>query len=81
MMMVLIYWAKTKISWKKTNVLLNASEDVGLDSRSSLNAEKSNQTARQNHYIKAANEPIKNVALLKYLRTTVTDQNCTDDEI
>jgi hypothetical protein len=63
---------------KKTGTLIDPSKEVGLE----VNAEKTkltllsrHQNAGQNHDIKIANRCFKNVAQLKYLRKTVTNQN------
>jgi hypothetical protein len=69
---------------KNTEALLDAREQVGPQ----VNAEEMtymftsrHQTTGQNHYIKAANKPYENVAMLKYLGTRVTNQNRIHKEI
>jgi hypothetical protein len=39
------------------------------------------QNVGQNRYVKIANRSIENVSQLKYLRTTVTNQNLIQEEI
>jgi hypothetical protein len=68
---------------KNTEVLLDAGKEVGLE----VNSEKtkymlmSRKKAGQNHCIKMANRSFKGVAKFKYLGTTLTDQNCMQEEI
>jgi L-lysine 2,3-aminomutase len=71
---------------KNTETLIEFSKDVGLE----VNAEKTkykqillsyHQNACQNHDIKIANRPFENVAQLKYLGITVTNQNLIQEEI
>jgi hypothetical protein len=67
-----------------TKTLLEASRDNGLE----INEEKTNymimshhQNSGQNQYIRTANESFENVAIFKYLGTTLTNQNDINDEI
>jgi hypothetical protein len=68
---------------KNTEALLDASKEVGLK----VNPEKTkymlmSRTKRgQKHSIKIASRSFDDVAKFKYLRTTLTDQNCTHEEI
>jgi hypothetical protein len=69
---------------ENTETLLEASSDIGLE----INAEKTkymimsrHPNSGQNQNIRIANESLENVATLKYLRTTLTDQNDIHDEI
>jgi sorting nexin-29 len=70
---------------KKTQkLLLDASQDVGLE----VNPEKTkyllmscSQRIGQKYTIKIANRSFEDVAKFKYLRTTLTDQNCVQEEI
>jgi hypothetical protein len=69
---------------KNTKALLPASKEVGLE----VNAEKTKymlvsrcQKAGQRQSIKLANVSFKDVAKFKYLGTTLTDQNCIQEEI
>jgi hypothetical protein len=63
---------------KNTEALLDAGKEVGLE----MNSEKvkymlmSRKKAGQKHGIKKANSSFECVAKLKYLGTTLTDQNC-----
>jgi hypothetical protein len=65
-----------------TETLLDASKEVGLEA----NSEKtkymfmSRTKAGQTHSIKVANRYFEGVAKFKYLRTTLTDQNCMQEE-
>jgi hypothetical protein len=64
-------------------LLLDASREIGLK----VNPEKtkymlmSRQRVGQRHSIKIGNRLFEDVAKFKYLRTTLTDENCTDEEI
>jgi hypothetical protein len=69
---------------KNTEALLDTSKEVGLE----VNPEKTKYmlTSRckkpgQKHSIKIANRSFEDVAKFKYLGTTLTDQNCTNEEI
>jgi hypothetical protein len=68
---------------KDTEALLDASKEVGLE----VNSEKtrdmliSRKKAGQKHGIKMANRSFEGVAKFIYLGTTLTDQNCMQEEI
>jgi hypothetical protein len=69
---------------KNTETLIDASKEVGLE----VNVEKTkymllprDKNAGQNREIKIGNESFENVSQVKYLRTTVTDQNSIQEEI
>jgi hypothetical protein len=69
---------------KNTKALLDASEEVGLE----VNPEKTKyilvsryQKAGQRQSIKTMNRSFDSVAKFKYLRTTLTDQNCIHEDI
>jgi hypothetical protein len=67
---------------KNTEALLDASKEVGLE----VNPEKTkcmlmsrSQKIGQKYSIKIANRSFEEVAKLRYLGTTLTDQNCTHE--
>jgi hypothetical protein len=69
---------------KKTETLLDASKEAGLE----INPEKTKYMLMCNvvrrgkkHSIKIVNRFFEDVAKFKYLRTTLTDQNCMHEEI
>jgi hypothetical protein len=69
---------------KNTKALLDASKEVGLE----VNPEKTKyvlvsrcQKVGQRQSIKIGNRSFESVAKFKYLGTTLTDQNCIDEEI
>jgi hypothetical protein len=62
---------------KNTEALLDAGMEAGLE----VNSEMSRKKAGQKHDIKIANRSYESVAKFKYLGTTLTDQNCMQEEI
>jgi hypothetical protein len=68
---------------QNTEALLDAGKEVGLE----MNSEKtkyifmSRKTTGQNHSMKIVNMSFEGVTKLKYLRTTLTDQNFMQEEI
>jgi hypothetical protein len=69
---------------KNKEGLLDATKEVGLE----VNPEKTKymlmsccRTAGQKHSIKIANRSFQGVAKFKYLGTSLTDQNCMNEEI
>jgi hypothetical protein len=68
---------------KNTETLLDAGKEVGLE----VNLEKTKymlmscKKAGQKHGIKIVNRSFEGVAKFKYLGTTLTDQNCMQEEI
>jgi ribosomal protein S2 len=68
---------------KNIEAVLDAGKEVGLE----VNSEKtkymlmSHKKAGQKHGIKIANRSFEDVARFKYLGTTLTDQNCMQEEI
>jgi hypothetical protein len=70
--------------WKSAKALSDAIKEVGLE----VNPEKTKyvlvsrcQKAGQRQSIKTVNRFFEDVAKFKYLRTTLTDQNCIHEEI
>jgi hypothetical protein len=67
---------------RNTEAVLDASKEEGLE----INSEKnkcmliSRKKVGQKHSIKIANRSFEGVAKFKYLRTTLTDQNCMQEE-
>jgi hypothetical protein len=80
-----IYWVdNTDTTKKNTETLIDASKEVGLE----VNTEKTKymflsrrQNVGQNYDIKIENRSFENVAQLKYLGTTVTNENLIQEEI
>jgi ribosomal protein S2 len=68
---------------KNTEALLDAGKEVS----SEINSEKtkymlmSRKKTGQKHGIKIANRSVEGVAKFKYFGTTLTDQNCMQEEI
>jgi hypothetical protein len=69
---------------KNTETLIGVSKEVGLK----VNSEKTkymlmshHQNAGQNHNIRMADRSFENVVQIKYLGTTVTNQNLINEEI
>jgi hypothetical protein len=69
---------------RNTEVLLVATKEISLE----VNTEKSiyvfmsrHQSAGQNHNLMTANKSFDNVAKIKCFGMTLTDQNCTPEEI
>jgi hypothetical protein len=69
---------------KNTETLIDASKEVGLE----INVDKTkymllsrHQNIGQNWEMKIANRSFENVSQLKYLGTTVTNQNMIQEEI
>jgi hypothetical protein len=69
---------------KNTRTSIDASKEIDLE----VHTEKSkcmllarHQNAGQNHYIKIGNRCFENVAQVKYLGTTTTNQNLIQEEI
>jgi ribosomal protein S2 len=90
MLMTLIFWEKTIYTiyatiytiQKNTEAVLDTSKEVGLE----VNSEKtkymlmSSKKAGQKHSTKIANRSFEDVTKFKYFGTTLTDQNCMQEE-
>jgi hypothetical protein len=79
-----IFGEKVDTVQKNTEALLYASMEFGLE----VNSEKSKYVlmsccmkARQKHSVKIANRSFEGVAKFRYLETTLTNQNCMQEEI
>jgi hypothetical protein len=68
---------------KNTDALLDASKEVGLevDPEKTKYMLRSRKKAGQKHSIKMVNRSFEGVSEFKYLGTTLTDQNCMNEEI
>jgi ribosomal protein S2 len=68
---------------KNTEALLDAGKKVGLEVSSDKTKYMlmSHKKAGQKHSIKIVNKSFEGVAKFKYLGTTLTDQNCMQEEI
>jgi hypothetical protein len=74
----------TDTTKKNLTTLTGASKEVGLEvyaKKTKYMLQSCHQNAGQNHDINTANKPSENVAQLKYLGTTVTNQNLIQEEI
>jgi hypothetical protein len=74
----------TDTTQKNTKALLDTSKELGLE----VNPEKTKymlvsrcQNSGHTQSIKIANRPFEDVAKFKYLGTTLTDQNCIQEQI
>ena len=81
-MLMITYWSKICILYRKTRTFIDSSEEICPD----LNAEKTKymlmsceENAGQNHIKKMGNKFTERVEELKYLETAPTNQNCNHE--
>jgi hypothetical protein len=74
---VTILGENTDVIQKNTETVLDASKEVGLEVSMLMSRKK----AGQKHSINIANRSFEGVEKLKYLGTTLRDQNCMQEEI
>jgi hypothetical protein len=84
MLMMLICWEEAYILYRKTDVLVVASKETGLE----VNAVKTkymvisrDQNAGRSHNIETDDSSVKRVEEFKYLETIITYQNSIKEEI
>jgi hypothetical protein len=69
---------------KNTEALLDATKKFGLEAnpeKTKYRLKSCSQKLGQKHGIKIANRSFEDMSKFKYLGTTLTDQNCTHEEI
>jgi hypothetical protein len=69
---------------KKTQALLDSSREAGLEGnpwKTKYMVVSHYQNVGLNHNLLVANKYFENLAKFKYLRTTITNQNCIHEEI
>jgi len=84
MLMMLIYWEEAEITLeKKAENLVLVSKEIGVE----VNADKTqytvmsgDQNVGRSHSIKTDNSSFERVEQFKYLRTTLTNQNYSQEE-